>query len=92
MANPFIFGCVLRVFQRAGSAHLIEELLCPTKDVFKLRQFQEVLLQCFLVGVYLLQFVLQLFKGGLPDKVNTWFGRRNVNQWYKIAILNPKTA
>lgn len=64
------------MFQRASSAHLIEELLCPTKDVFKLRQFQEVLLQCFLVGVYLLQFILQLFKGGLPDKVNSWFGRR----------------
>ena len=38
--------------------------------MFELRQLQEVLLQGFLVGVDLLQFVLQLLKGGLPT-VNT---------------------
>lgn len=38
--------------------------------MFELRQFQEVLLQCFLVGVDLLQLVLQLLKGGLSVTIN----------------------
>lgn len=79
------------MFQSASSAHLIEELLCPTEDVFKLRQFQEVLLQCFLVGVYLFQFVLQLFKSGLPDKVNSWFGRRKAcESVLEYSYLKPQ--
>lgn len=51
-------------------AHLIKELLCSTEDVFELRQLQEVLLQGFLVGVDLFQFVLQLLKGGLTITVS----------------------
>lgn len=61
---PFIWTC------NDSESHLVKELLCPTKDVFQLRQFQKVLLQCFLVGVDLLQFILQLFKGRLENKMN----------------------
>lgn len=57
------------VYEQVES-HLVKELLCSPKDVFQLRQFQEVLFQCFLVGVDLLQFILQLFKGGLRNNVN----------------------
>lgn len=38
--------------------NLIKELLCPSEDVLKLRQFQEVLLQGFLVGVDLPHLIL----------------------------------
>ena len=45
---------------------LVKELLGAAQDVLQLRQLQEVLLQGFLVGVDLLQLVLQLLKGRLP--------------------------
>lgn len=41
------------------------------KDVFELRQLQKVLLQGFLIGVYLLQFILQLLKRGLSSTTNS---------------------
>jgi hypothetical protein len=43
---------------KEGVANLIEKLLSASQDVLELRQFQEVLLQCFLVSVDLLQLVL----------------------------------
>lgn len=53
---------------RVKSANLIKELLCSTQYVLELCQFEKVLLQCFLVSVDLLQFILQLLKGCLQIK------------------------
>lgn len=49
-------------------ADLVKELLGTSQDVLELGQLQEVLLQGFLVGVDLLQLVLQLLKRGLSIK------------------------
>lgn len=40
-----------------NQADLIEKLLRTTQNVLKLSQFQEVLLQGFLIGVYFLQLI-----------------------------------
>lgn len=48
-----------------SQADLIKKLLRTTQNVLELSQFQEVLLQGFLVGVYFLQLILKLLERGL---------------------------
>ena len=49
-------------------AYLIKEVLCLPQDVFEFRQFQEVSLEGFLVGVHLFQLILKLLKAGLLEE------------------------
>lgn len=51
-----------------SAADLIKKLLRAAQNVLELRQLQEVLLQRLLVGVDLLQLVLQLLKRGLEER------------------------
>lgn len=45
-----------------NQADLIKELLRTTQNVLELSQFQEVLLQGLLIGVYFLQLIFKLLK------------------------------